>query len=55
MYRNFISQSYDPENATTEFFHLSPESNSSITLNFKADRIFNNLYAPFFLQIRTLT
>lgn len=55
MYCNSVSESYNSENAIIKFFHSSPEAHSGITLNFDAERIFDNLNAPFFLQIRALT
>lgn len=55
MYFNAVSESYNSKNAIAELFHSSPESHSGIALNLDAQRIFNNLDAPLFLQIRTLT
>jgi hypothetical protein len=52
MYCNPIGQSYNPENEITKLFDLSPESYSTIALNFNADRILNYPNTPFFLEIR---
>lgn len=50
-----IGESHDPENEVTKLFDSSPESYSTITLNFDAHRILDYPNAPFLLQILALS
>jgi hypothetical protein len=55
MYCNPIGQSYNPENTIAEFCDLSPETDSSITLNLDAKWILDNFNAPLTFDVWTLT
>ena len=55
MYRCFILEGDPSQDSVVELFNMTPESVAIVFLFFHFDRIFADLNAPFFFQVRSLS
>ncbi len=54
MYCDFIIQGYNPEYFSFQFFNLTPETKAVMFLSLDFERVINDPFAPFLLEIRPL-
>ena len=55
MYRCFILEGDPSQDSVVELFNMTPESVAIVFLFFHFDRVFADLNAPFFFQVRSLS